>query len=169
MATASVTAVEARADGRAALASAQTTVRGPPDAAAPSRPVDGASADAIPATSASATGEDAEALAALLPPTDRALGDDLAWLVDRRVLPAAGHLVDAGRAGARAVARRNARPGRPPTPTRWSGSRARCSAPWRRGAPACFDWNVGVSLQRYRAGPRPDLGLQVGFEMPIAR
>ena len=86
MATASVTAVEARADGRAALASAQTTVRGPPDAAAPSRPVDGASADAIPATSASATGEDAEALAALLPPTDRALGDDLAWLVDRRVL-----------------------------------------------------------------------------------
>ena len=86
MATASVTSVEARADGRAALASAQTTVRGPPDAAAPSRPVDGASADAIPATSASATGEDAEALAALLPPTDRALGDDLAWLVDRRVL-----------------------------------------------------------------------------------
>jgi hypothetical protein len=67
------------------------------------------------------------------------------------------------------VARRNARPGRSPTPTRWSGSRARCSAPWRRGAPACFDWNVGVSLQRYRAGPRPDLGLQAGFEMPIAR
>jgi len=26
-----------------------------------------------------------------------------------------------------------------------------------------------VSLQRYRAGPRPDLGLQAGFEMPIAR
>jgi hypothetical protein len=30
-----------------------------------------------------------------------------------------------------------------------------------------LDWNVGVSLQRYRAGTRPDLGLQAGFEMPI--
>ena len=30
-----------------------------------------------------------------------------------------------------------------------------------------LDWNVGVSLQRYRAGPRPELGVQAGFEMPI--
>jgi hypothetical protein len=30
-----------------------------------------------------------------------------------------------------------------------------------------LDWNVGVSLQRYRAGSRPDVGLQAGFELPI--
>lgn len=32
---------------------------------------------------------------------------------------------------------------------------------------AGLDWSVGLSLQRYRAGDRPDLGLQAGFELPL--
>lgn len=32
-----------------------------------------------------------------------------------------------------------------------------------------FDWYLGLSLQRYRAGPRPDAGLQFGIELPLQR
>lgn len=29
------------------------------------------------------------------------------------------------------------------------------------------DWSIGLTLQHYRAGDRPDLGLQAGFELPL--
>ncbi|MBA3598359.1 MAG: hypothetical protein H0W40_13440 [Methylibium sp.] len=32
-----------------------------------------------------------------------------------------------------------------------------------------FDWYLGLSVQRYRAGPRPDAGLQFGIELPLQR
>lgn len=32
-----------------------------------------------------------------------------------------------------------------------------------------FDWYLGLSVQRYRAGPRPDVGLQLGVELPLRR
>ncbi|MBA3624936.1 MAG: hypothetical protein H0W48_10905 [Methylibium sp.] len=34
---------------------------------------------------------------------------------------------------------------------------------------ANFDWYLGLSLQRYRAGPRPDAGVQFGIEFPLQR
>lgn len=34
---------------------------------------------------------------------------------------------------------------------------------------AGVDWYLGLSLQRYRAGPRPDAGVQFGFEVPLQR
>ena len=79
LATVLLPPVEARADERAALASTQPTVP------AASEPADAANADAR-ASPAPAPDEEAEELAALLSPSDRGLRDDLAWLVDRRVL-----------------------------------------------------------------------------------